>query len=329
MKSGTFKRNDFFDIIKKKSITNILTDRSLIVKSNILKNFTVSDVSTPDDLKNNSIIFLRKGMINLYSSNINSNYKIHAFVELGSIINKKIKSYTVVTNLKSAYNNIVNNLVIHPDHLNYKDNFIKNKNSFISKKANIHKSTLIGNNCVIGKGVVIGKNCIIKDNVVIKNSILGDDVTIHENCVIGSTGFGFDPHNQSILRNEPQIGIVCISNNCSIGTSCTIDRGKINFTYFGESCMLDNQVHIAHNVVLGNNVIIAAQCGIAGSTEVGNNVMIGGQSGISGHLKIGDNVIIGAKSGVIKNITSNSVVAGFPAIDIKKWKKMIINQRKV
>jgi UDP-3-O-[3-hydroxymyristoyl] glucosamine N-acyltransferase len=93
--------------------------------------------------------------------------------------------------------------------------------------------------------------------------------------------------------------------------------------------MLDNQVHIAHNVLLGCNVIIAAQSGIAGSTEIGNNVMIGGQSGISGHLRIGNNVVIAAKSGVTKNIINNSVVAGFPAIDIKKWKKMIINQRKI
>jgi UDP-3-O-[3-hydroxymyristoyl] glucosamine N-acyltransferase len=328
MKFGSFKRNNFFDILKKKTIINILTNRSLIVENNILKNFTVLDVSTPDDLRNNSIIFLQKDMIETFSLNTNSNYKIHAFIETGSIISKNINSYTLVNNLRLAYNNIINNFVIHPDHLNYNDFFIKNKNSFISKKAIIHKSSLVGNNCVIGKGVVIGKNCIIKDNVVIKNSILGNNIIIHENCVIGSTGFGFDPHNQSTLRNEPQIGIVIISSNSSIGSSCTIDRGKIYCTYLGESCMLDNQVHIAHNVILGNNVIIAAQSGIAGSTEVGNNVMIGGQSGISGHLKIGNNVVIAAKSGVTKNIMSNSVVAGFPAIDIKKWKKMIINQRK-
>jgi UDP-3-O-[3-hydroxymyristoyl] glucosamine N-acyltransferase len=331
MRHRGFKRNNFFDILKKKSLKNILTDKSIILENNIQNNFFVSDVSTPDNLKNNSIIFLKSDAVDLFLSNLksNSDYSIHVFIESSYIVSKKIQSYTLVNNLKSAYNIIINNLLIHPDHLSYKDRFVKNKNSFISIKANIHKSSKIGNNCVIGKGVKIGKNCIIKDNVVIKNSILEDNIIVNENCVIGSTGFGFDSHNVSTSRNEPQIGIVYISSNCSIGSSCTIDRGKIDYTYFGEFCMLDNQVHIAHNVLLGCNVIIAAQSGIAGSTKIGNNVMIGGQSGISGHLRIGNNVVIAAKSGVTKNIINNSVVAGFPAIDIKKWKKMIINQRKI
>ena len=51
-------------------------------------------------------------------------------------------------------------------------------------------------------------------------------------------------------------------------------------------------IHIANNVQIGNNTIIAGQVGIAGSTIVGNNVKIGGQAGISGHLKIGNNVEI-------------------------------------
>ena len=62
--------------------------------------------------------------------------------------------------------------------------------------------------------------------------------------------------------------------------------------------------------------------------SIGNNCVIGGQVGISGHLIIGNDVIIAAKSGVTKNIASNSIIAGFPAIDIKKWKKNIIKFNK-
>ena len=72
------------------------------------------------------------------------------------------------------------------------------------------------------------------------------------------------------------------------------------------------------------NSIVAAQVGIAGSTIIGSNCIIGGQVGISGHLKIGNNVKIAAKSGVTKNIQDNMTIAGFPAIDIRKWKKNII-----
>ena len=82
---------------------------------------------------------------------------------------------------------------------------------------------------------------------------------------------------------------------------------------------LDNQIHIAHNVKIGENCIIAGQVGFAGSSTIGNNVMIGGQAGISGHLKIGNNVQIGGGSGVIKSIPDNSKVMGYPAKDLKNF----------
>ena len=92
--------------------------------------------------------------------------------------------------------------------------------------------------------------------------------------------------------------------------------------------MIDNLVHVAHNVQIGENACIAAQTGISGSVIIGNNVTIGGQVGFAGHIKIGDNVVVAARSGVTKNISDNSVVAGFPATDIKEWKKNIIRNRK-
>ena len=65
------------------------------------------------------------------------------------------------------------------------------------------------------------------------------------------------------------------------------------------------------------------------STNIGDFVMIGGQAGIAGHLKIGKNVTIAAKSGVTKSLNDNSVVGGFPAMDIKKWKLSIIKLNKL
>ena len=92
--------------------------------------------------------------------------------------------------------------------------------------------------------------------------------------------------------------------------------------------MIDNLVHIAHNVRLAENACIAAQTGISGSVEIGKNLVTGGQVGFAGHISIGDNVVVAGKSGVTKNISSNSIVAGFPATDIKKWKRQIIKQKK-
>ena len=81
-------------------------------------------------------------------------------------------------------------------------------------------------------------------------------------------------------------------------------------------------------MIINENACIAAQTGISGSVIIGKNVTIGGQVGFAGHINIGENVVIAAKSGVTKNINDNSVVAGFPATDIKDWKKNIIKQRK-
>ena len=116
--------------------------------------------------------------------------------------------------------------------------------------------------------------------------------------------------------------------NVSIGSNTTIDRGSIENTIIKEYSRIDNLVQVAHNVVIGKHTIIAAQVGISGSSIIGNNVLIGGQAGIAGHIEIGNNVIIAAKSGVTKNISDNAKVAGFPAVDIIKWKKAIIKQNK-
>ena len=102
-------------------------------------------------------------------------------------------------------------------------------------------------------------------------------------------------------------------------------QSSFGTTSIGEYSQVDNLVQIAHNVVIGKHAIIASQVGIAGSTIIGDYVKIGGQAGISGHLLIGDNVTIAGKSGVTKNIQSNKIVAGFPAKDIKDWKREIIS----
>jgi len=201
-------------------------------------------------------------------------------------------------------------------------------NCNISKYAIIDDSCEVGKNCVISRGVEIGKDSIVKNNVVIKNAILGNNVVVCDNSCIGSSGFGFDLKKRGSSNLNPQVGIVIINENVHIGASCTIDRGKLDFTVIGKNSMLDNMVHIAHNVILGDNACIAAQTGISGSVVIGNNVTIGGQVGFAGHIKIGENVVIAARSGVTKNIKDNSVVAGFPATDIKEWKKNIIKQRK-
>ena len=194
------------------------------------------------------------------------------------------------------------------------------KNIFIGNKVKIGSKTNIGSNSVIEHDVQIGKNCLIGSNVTIRNSIIGNDVVIQDGCKIGVKGFGFIHFKTKNFR-FPHIGRVILKDNVELGANCTIDRGSIGDTIVGENTFLDNQVHMAHNVILGKNCMIAGQVGFAGSSTIGDNVSIGGQAGVSGHLKIGNNVRIGGGSGVVKDIPNNTTVMGYPAVPLKEFLK--------
>ena len=320
----SFNRDEFYPLKKRFLISEVqLLLKKNILNSNIIKDFEIIDISSLSKIYKDSIIFIDKKLGNIDFKNDS------IFVVSNNIdFSNENQNFLLVDNLSQAYNSFINEMFYHDDIQNYPDDFTYQNGSYISNYSKIHDSVNIGKNCVISRGVKIGKNTIIKNNVVIKSSILGENVVISDNSCIGTTGFGFDFNNRGSLNLSPQIGIVFIDDNVHVGSSCTIDRGKIDLTYIGKNSMIDNLVHIAHNVYLSDNACIAAQTGISGSVIIGKNSTIGGQSGFAGHIKIGDNVVVAAKSGVTKNIKDNSVVAGFPAIDIKEWKKMIIRQKK-
>jgi len=311
-----YKRNDLSSI-------DIFNTKISIIDYRINNKFKINDVSSYENIRNNSILFISKKLL------VPNNDHLLLITDNEDIFkNYNYKNIILVEDINLAYKDLINFMYIHEDSIDFKDTFKNISNSFISVSAKIHNSTIIGNNCVIGKGVEIGNNCIIKNNVIIKNSILKNNICISDNSTIGSTGFGFSLRKLGFDNLSPHIGNVIIEDNVSIGSNCCIDRGKIDSTKIGKNSMIDNLVHIAHNVIIGDNACIAAQSGISGSSIIGKNLVSGGQSGYAGHIKIGDNVVVAAKSGVTKNIPDKSTIAGFPAIDIKEWKKQIINQKK-
>ena len=321
-----FDRFKFYPLKEKWKLVDLLNSLNEFIKyRSINDDFFINDISSITNPINDTLIFIEKKNKLDIKHNINS---LLIFDDFDNYDYSKSSNKILVNDISKFYSKVINLIFYHEDDIDFYDNFDFVYNSYISELSQIHKSSKINNNCIIGRGVIIGKNCIIKNNVVIKNSIIGDNVIIGDNTSIGTTGFGFDLKNMGAKNILPQIGIVCIDDNVRIGSNCTIDRARIDTTYIGKNSMIDNLVHIAHNVHLSNNACIAAQSGISGSTQIGKNLIAGGQSGFSGHLKIGDDVIVAAKSGVTKNIPDKSVVAGFPATDINKWKKMIVKQRK-
>lgn len=320
-----FDRYKFFP--KKKDV--YVNDLIMILKNEVKKyffkkNFKINDISSLNSLKSNSVVYI-DGELDI--SNIN-------FDNLCIITNNEAnlkfgyKNIFLVSDLSYSYNQLVNYMFYHEDDSLFVDDFEYVNGSYLSKFCYIDESVKIGKNCVIGRGVQLKSRVIIKNNVVVKNAIIESNSIICDNTSIGTSGFGFNFNTRGATFLNPQIGIVFIDKNCHIGSNCTIDRGKIDVTFIGKNSMIDNLVHIAHNVIIEESACIAAQTGISGSVKIGSNVTIGGQAGFVGHINIGNNVIVAAKSGVTKNLKDNSFVAGFPAIDIKKWKKKIVKERK-
>ncbi|MET0221835.1 MAG: UDP-3-O-(3-hydroxymyristoyl)glucosamine N-acyltransferase, partial [Tardiphaga sp.] len=135
----------------------------------------------------------------------------------------------------------------------------------IGAEADIGERCHIGPNVVIGDGVLIGNDCRIGANCSISHALIGHRVEIETCVTIGSQGFGFVP-GPTGLERMLQLGRVVIEEGVRIGANCAIDRGATEDTVIGTGCVLDNLVHIAHNVRLGRHCVICAQVGIAGST---------------------------------------------------------------
>ena len=152
-------------------------------------------------------------------------------------------------------------------------------------------------------------------------SAISSNTTIHYGSVLGSDGFGFAPSKNGYVKIE-QLGGLKIGKNVEIGANCSIDRGALDDTEIHDGVILDNLIHIAHNVVLGENSAIAASCAIAGSTKIGKNFQMGGLSGVLGHLEICDDVTVGAHTLITKNISKPGNYIGImPAQDHKDWAK--------
>ncbi|MDD5432811.1 MAG: UDP-3-O-(3-hydroxymyristoyl)glucosamine N-acyltransferase [Candidatus Omnitrophica bacterium] len=174
-------------------------------------------------------------------------------------------------------------------------------------------NTLIYSGCFIGHGTKIGKDTLIYSNVSIRERIsIGDRVIIHSGAVIGADGFGFITI-KGLHHKIPQIGTVEIEDDVEIGANTAIDRARFDKTIIHRGTKIDNLVHIAHNVVVGDDSLIVAQAGISGSTVIGKGVTIAGQAGLVGHITIGDGAILAAQAGITKSVPANTMVSGYPA----------------
>jgi UDP-3-O-[3-hydroxymyristoyl] glucosamine N-acyltransferase len=205
----------------------------------------------------------------------------------------------------------------------------------LGQNCDIDKRVRFGNNVTLGDGVTVMAGVYVGDNVTVgSNTLLYPNVTLYhgthlgENCivhagtVIGCDGYGFAHTKQGEHIKIYQNGNVIIENDVEIGANCAIDRAVFGSTLIRKGTKLDNLIQVAHNCDLGEHTLLAAQVGLAGSTTLGRNVVMGGQSATAGHLEVGAFATIAGKGGVTKSIDGGKTYAGFPAIEIKLWRKM-------
>ncbi len=183
----------------------------------------------------------------------------------------------------------------------------------IADQAHIGAQTVIEAGAYIGADVTVGEGCHIGANAVLMHGVrLGDRVVIHAGATIGGEGFGYvwlNDHHHKV----PQLGSVQIDDDVEIGCNSCVDRATMGLTRIRRGTKIDNQVHIAHNNDIGEDVIIAGQFGSSGSVTIGNQAIFGGKACIADHLSVGEKAQVGGASVIIKDVEAGAVVFGMPA----------------
>ncbi len=192
----------------------------------------------------------------------------------------------------------------------------------VSARARVGARTILHPHVVLGDGAAIGPDCVLHAHVSIRERCtLGARVVVQNGAVVGSDGFGFATAGDGTHVKIPQMAPVVIEDDVEIGANTTIDRPAVGETRVRAGTKIDNLVQIGHGVLLGRNVLLAAQVGIAGSTTLGDAVMFGGQVGVGGHLTIGDGVKAVGQSGITNSLEAGQFVSGYPAIPNLEWRK--------
>ena len=201
------------------------------------------------------------------------------------------------------------------------------ENLYLGEFAFIGENVTLGNNVKVYPQVYVGDGCVIGDNTVLypgvrlyRNTVVGRRCIIHAGAVIGADGFGFAPQEDGHYEKIPQVGNVMIDDDVEIGANTTIDRSTMGSTHVHKGVKLDNLIHLAHNVEIGENSALAAQVGVSGSTHLGKNCVVGGQSGFVGHIHIANGSKFGGQCGVMGSIKEeNQEFMGTPIQPLRQY----------
>ncbi len=206
----------------------------------------------------------------------------------------------------------------------------------IGRRAVIGARARIASHVSVAEGARIGDNALLLQGVKIgARVVIGDRFIAQPGGVIGSDGFSFVTPEKSTVEQAREklgkdvqaraqswtrihsLGTVEIGNDVETGANVTIDRGTIRATTIGRGTKLDNQVHIGHNVQVGEDCLLCGQVGIAGSSRIGNRVVMAGQCGVSDNIFVGDDVVAGGATKIFTNAPAGRILLGSPAVKME------------
>jgi len=167
----------------------------------------------------------------------------------------------------------------------------------VSKKAKIGSNVTIGDFTVIKDDVEIGNDVVIGSNVIIEDGArIADNVKIHHGAAVSTI-----PQD---LKFIGEYSILEIGENTTVREFATLNRGTAasGRTVIGKNCLLMAYCHVAHDCILGNNVILANSTNLAGHVEIDDYAIIGGVSGLLQFVKVGTHTILSAYSKVNKDV---------------------------
>ncbi|MFO7803643.1 MAG: acyl-ACP--UDP-N-acetylglucosamine O-acyltransferase, partial [Desulfovermiculus sp.] len=178
--------------------------------------------------------------------------------------------------------------------------------AIVHSKAELGPQVHIGAYAIVEEGVSIGEGTCIEPFARIQGpTSLGAKNHIHSHACIGG------PPQDMKYNDEPTV--LEIGDHNTIREYVTIHRGTVGgggFTRLGSHCLIMAYAHIAHDCLLGDEVILANAATLAGHVSVDNKAVIGGLSAVHQFVRIGEAAYIGGMTGVSQDVPPFMLVAG-------------------
>lgn len=181
-------------------------------------------------------------------------------------------------------------------------------NCYIDPKSKIAEDVIIGPNCYIGPDVVIDSGCKLHNNVtIIGPTKIGKNNQFYPNAVIGA-----DPQDLKYKGSQTEL---IIGDNNIFRESVTIHRGTElgdKKTEIGNNNLFMAGVHIAHDCIIEDHVILANNVLVAGHVHIERGAVVGGGAGIHHFVTIGRHAMIGGLTRVISDVPPFMLFGGTP-----------------